>query len=45
MNMPKFITAQEAAALIPDHATVGVCGMGLAGWPEEIACAIRYRFK
>ena len=39
--MPKFITAQEAAALIPDHATVGVCGMGLAGWPEEIACAIR----
>ena len=29
--MPKFITAQEAAALIPDHATVGVCGMGLAG--------------
>ena len=43
--MPKFITAQEAAALIPDHATVGVCGMGLAGWPEEIACAIRDRFK
>ena len=43
--MAKFITAQEAAALIPDHATVGVGGMGLAGWPEEIACAIRDRFK
>ena len=43
--MAKFITAQEAAALIPDNATVGVGGMGLAGWPEEIACAIRDRFK
>ena len=29
--MAKFITAQEAAALIPDNATVGVGGMGLAG--------------
>ncbi len=43
--MAKFITAQEAAALIPDNAVVGVGGMGLAGWPEEIACAIRDRFK
>ena len=43
--MAKFITAQEAAALIPDNATVGVGGMGLAGWPEEIAVAIRDRFK
>lgn len=26
--MAKFITAKEAAQLIPDHATVGVAGMG-----------------
>ena len=42
--MAKFITAKEAAQLIPDHATVGVAGMGLSGWPEEIACAIRDNF-
>ena len=42
--MAKFITAKEAAQLIPDHATVGVAGMGLSGWPEEIACAIRDSF-
>ena len=43
--MRKLLTAQEAAALIPDGATIGVVGMGLSGWPEEIACAIRDRFK
>ena len=43
--MVKFITAREAAALIPDGATVGVAGMGLSGWPEEIACAIRDHFR
>ena len=43
--MAKFITAQEAAALIPDGATVGLAGMGLSGWPEEIACAIRDRYR
>ncbi len=43
--MAKFITAQEAAALIPDHATIGVGGMGLAGWAEEVGVAIRDRFK
>jgi len=43
--MAKFITAQEAAKLIPDGATVGVGGMGLSGWPEGIACAIRDSFK
>lgn len=42
--MAKFITAREAAELIPDGATVGVAGMGLSGWAEEIACAIRDRF-
>lgn len=43
--MAKFITAQEAARLIPDGATVGLAGMGLSGWPEEVACAIRDSFK
>ena len=43
--MAKFITAAEAARVIPDHATVGVGGQGLAGWPEEIALAIRDCFK
>ncbi|MCQ2553283.1 MAG: acyl CoA:acetate/3-ketoacid CoA transferase [Clostridia bacterium] len=43
--MAKFITAQEAAKLIPDGATVGVGGMGLSGWPEGLAVAIRDNFK
>ena len=43
--MAKFITAREAAQLIPDGATVGLAGMGLSGWAEEIACAIRDNFK
>ena len=43
--MAKFITAAEAAKLIQDGDSVGVAGMGLAGFPEEIACAIRDRFK
>lgn len=43
--MAKFITAKEAAALIKDGASIGVAGMGLSGFPEEVACAIRDRFK
>ena len=43
--MVKFITAKQAAELIPDGAIVGVAGMGLSGWAEEIACAIRDRYK
>ncbi|MBR6512727.1 MAG: malonate decarboxylase subunit alpha [Clostridia bacterium] len=43
--MAKFITAAEAAELINDGATVAVAGMGLSGWAEEIACAIRDRYK
>ena len=42
--MAKFISAREAAALIPDGATVGFAGMGMSGWPEEIAVAIRDNF-
>ena len=44
-TMAKFITAQEAAKLIPDGATVGLAGMGLSGWAEEIACAVRDSFR
>lgn len=43
--MVQFITAQEAAAYISDGSTVGVAGMGLSGWPEEIAQAIAERYQ
>ncbi len=43
--MAEFITAAEAARKIPDGATIGVAGMGLSGWAEEIGCAIRDSFK
>lgn len=43
--MAEFITAREAARKIPDGATIGVAGMGLSGWAEEIGCAIRDEFK
>lgn len=45
MTVAKLVTAQEAAELIFDGATVGLAGMGLSGWPEEVACAIRDRFR
>ncbi|MBQ1312423.1 MAG: malonate decarboxylase subunit alpha [Blautia sp.] len=43
--MAEFITAAKAAGLIPDGATVALCGMGLSGWAEGLACAIRDHFK
>ncbi len=43
--MTKFITAAEAARIIPDGATVGLAGMGLSGWAEEVGRAIRDSFK
>ena len=43
--MAKIISAREAAALIPDGSTIGVAGMGLSGWAEELACGIRDNFK
>jgi propionate CoA-transferase len=43
--LSRFISAREAAALIPDGAAVGLAGMGLSGWPEELACAIRDHFR
>ncbi len=42
--MSKVITAQEAAALIKDGATVGASTQGLSGWAEEIAIGIEERF-
>ncbi len=43
--MARFVSAREAASLIPDGATVGLAGMGLSGWAEEIGCAIRDSFR
>ncbi len=43
--MALFVTAAEAAEKIKDGATVGVAGMGLSGWPEEVAVAVAERFK
>jgi len=43
--MVEFITAKEAARLIHDNSTVGVAGMGLSGWPEEIAVAIADNYR
>lgn len=43
--MAKFITAKQAAQLIPDGASVGVAGMGLSGWPDELGCAIRDEYR
>lgn len=42
--MTRFITARQAANLIPDGATVAVAGMGISGWAEEIGRAIRDSF-
>ena len=42
--MAKFISADEAAKLIPDGATLASSSSGLAGWAEEIAQAIERRF-
>ena len=43
--MAKFVTAKQAAQIIPDCATIGLAGMGLSGWAEEIGCAIRDNYK
>ncbi len=42
--MSKLITADQAATLIKDGATVAATGFGLAGWAEEVAQAIEKRF-
>ena len=35
--MAKIIKAQDAAAQIPDGASVAVVDMSLACWPDEVA--------
>lgn len=42
--MTKLITADHAAAMIQDGATLAATGFGLAGWAEEISQAIEKRF-
>jgi propionate CoA-transferase len=42
--MSKLVTADQAAALIRDGATVAAAGFGLAGWAEEIGRSIEKRF-
>jgi propionate CoA-transferase len=41
----KILTAEQAAKKIKDGSTVGVAGMGLAGWPEEVGRAIAANYK
>ena len=43
--MSKILTAAAAAALIPDGATIGATGSGLACWAEEVAAGIAARFQ
>ena len=43
-SRPRIVTAQEAARVIPSGATMAASAMGLAGWAEEVALAIRDRF-
>lgn len=43
--MTKVLTAADAAALIPNGATIGATGSGLAAWAEEIARALAKRFQ
>ncbi len=40
----KFMTAKEAAQMIPDGATLGTNGFGGAAFPEEVAQEIENRF-
>jgi propionate CoA-transferase len=41
----QILTAKQAAEKIKDNSTVGVAGMGLAGWPEEVGRAIAANYK
>jgi propionate CoA-transferase len=40
----KVISAEQAAGLIKDGATVGAGALLIAGWPEELAIAMEKRF-
>ena len=39
-----FITAEEAAKLIPDNAVIAAATFGNGGWPHELAYAVEARF-
>lgn len=39
-----FVTADEAAALIPDNAVIGATPFGNGGWPHELCYALEDRF-
>ena len=43
--MTAFVTARQAAEMIKDGSTIGLAGMGLSGWAEEVGCAIRDRYQ
>ncbi|MDR3271032.1 MAG: acyl CoA:acetate/3-ketoacid CoA transferase, partial [Peptococcaceae bacterium] len=43
--MAQFITAQEAADLINDQATLGASGMGQTQWAEELCWALGKRYE
>lgn len=42
--MAKIVTPSQAAALVPDSATVYITGAGLGGFAEEVAIGIQDRF-
>ena len=42
--MSKVISAEQAAALIKDGATLGASALMISGWPEELGIAIEKRF-
>ena len=44
MAIPKFITAEEAAALVKDGDTVGTSGFVVMGHAEELTAALEKRF-
>ncbi|MDR1573954.1 MAG: acyl CoA:acetate/3-ketoacid CoA transferase [Clostridiales Family XIII bacterium] len=41
----QILTAGQAAEKIKDGSTIGVAGMGLAGWPEEVGRAIAANYR
>jgi len=42
--MSKIISAEAAAALIKDGATIGAAACAMSGWPEEISIAMEAQF-
>ncbi|MDX9871447.1 MAG: CoA-transferase [Clostridia bacterium] len=42
--MSKVITAEQAIDVIKDGSTIAIGGMGLGGWPEELAKTLENKF-